>query len=315
MDRFLALGFKVHDKIRDKMYVDIRQTFSVWFIPMYKAHVRLVTVLDLVASDDADFHDPLDRMIKQEMERDEKSTSQFLYHASLAHEHHHHHHGNNGSGPRRYKIQRQEDLYQVNDFLKFLGGPGPLPFLWFIFQLQATAICVLMSLFVRLSPWAFQPEPARGGVEAIIERVESYHDLTSEQTEEESDRHQDDHRPKPQKAEEGKPTARAIENHNEKGNAGGDNRGAAEASSTAGATNGQNGQHHSHPHTQHNEQREQQQQQRQQQQQQQPSKHEQPDSGAQIGGNNARRESANSKASPTQSRKGKSGKKGKGGGS
>lgn len=291
----------VHDKIRDKMYVDIRQTFSIWFIPMYHAHVRLVTVLDLVASDDADFHDPLDRIIKQEREGGEKSTAQLLYHASIVSEHQYHNHQqhrrhhqtSDGHASRRYKIHRQEDLYQVNDFLKFAGGPGPLPFLWFLFQLQATALCVLMSLFLRLSPWAFQPEPAKGGVEAIIERVESYHDLASERAEEESHHHQDDNKLVYQ-AEEEKPAASAVENHNQIGN-GGEIQNVLDSTSSVGATNGHNGQHQA-AHAQHNEQREQ------------GPKHEQ-DTGANNGG--TRRESANSKASPSQPRKhGKSGKKG-----
>lgn len=266
------------------MYVDIRQTFSLWFLPMYHAHVRLVTVLDLVASDDTDFHDPLDRIIKQEREGGEKSTT---------HLQHHH----NGDGPRRYRIQRQEDLYQVNDFLKFLGGPGPLPFLWLLFQLQATAICVLMSMFVRLSPWAFQPEPAKGGVEAIIERVESYHDITSEQADEESPRFHDEGNSKDQKFEEEQSITREIENHGED-KTGSESRGVPESSSAADATNGHNGQHQDHVqhNRQHNGQR--------------PIKHENYNkNGANNNGGDARRESANSKASPTQPRK-KSGKKG-----
>lgn len=77
-----------------------------------------------------------------------------------------------------WRIARQEDLYQVNEFLKFVG-----PYwwclwrvLWLPFQLGATAVCVFLSLFVALSPWASQRDPAVGGVEATIEQVEAYHD-------------------------------------------------------------------------------------------------------------------------------------------
>ncbi|KAF3767593.1 hypothetical protein M406DRAFT_29134, partial [Cryphonectria parasitica EP155] len=111
----------LHDEARDKIYLDIRQTFSVWFIPMYHAHVRLVTILDLVrdetptrssrGNDDNDYEK-------------EKDTP---------------------SGPRQWKIAKQEDLYQVNEFLRF-AGPTPLPFLWLLFQLGAAAVCVLMAL-------------------------------------------------------------------------------------------------------------------------------------------------------------------------
>lgn len=283
------------------MYVDIRQTFSLWFLPMYHAHVRLVTVLDLVASDDADFHDPLDRIIQQDKDKegDDKSTSQLQQHS------------HNGDEPRRYKIRRQEDLYQVNDYLKFLGGPGPLPFLWFLFQLQATALCVFMSMFVRLSPWAFQPEPAKGGVEATIERVESYHDDTSEKAEEESPRSHEEGKPegkpKDKKLEESPPITRGTQDHPENKN-GGENKDGPESPSTVKATNGRNNGHngnngqsgkngHNGQHqddAQHSEQR--------------PNTQEHD---TKNGGNNnggERRDSANSKASPTHSRK--KGKKG-----
>lgn len=145
------------------MYLDIRQIFSIWFVPMYHAHVRLVTVLDLVANDDPNYHDPLDRLIKQEEASEADEKAEHLPHASQDQDH------------RTWKIHTQEDLYQVNEFLKFTGL-GFLSFLWFLFQLSATAICVFMSLFLPLSPWAFQKEPARGGVEATIERIEAYHD-------------------------------------------------------------------------------------------------------------------------------------------
>lgn len=144
----------------------MRQIFSIWFWPMYHAHVRLVTVLDLVANDDPDYHDPLDRILKLEDEEEpgEKTVAAAARHA----------------GTRTWKISKQEDLYQVNEFLKFTGVPF-LPFLWFLFQLGASMVCIFMSLFLPLSPWAlFQKEPARGGVEATIERVESYRDDDTE---------------------------------------------------------------------------------------------------------------------------------------
>lgn len=42
---------------------------------------------------------------------------------------------------RRYRIKKQEDLYQVNEFLKFiLMGPGSMLYGWF--QLFSSAVCV-----------------------------------------------------------------------------------------------------------------------------------------------------------------------------
>lgn len=148
----------------------MRQIFSIWFVPMYAAHVRLVTVLDLVSNEDPDYHDPLDRILTHanvsEEEPDEKATHTQQPSASTV-DHHH--------DARTWKIHKQEDLYQVNDFLKFTGT-SLLAYAWFLFQLGASAICVFMALFLRLSPWAFQKEPARGGAEAAIQQIGAYHD-------------------------------------------------------------------------------------------------------------------------------------------
>lgn len=149
------------------MYLDIRQIFSIWFVPMYAAHVRLVTVLDLVSNEDPDYHDPLDRILKQQEEAstaDEKSTlDQHQTSASTTLIDHH--------DSRTWKIHKQEDLYQVNEFLKFTGT-SLLAYAWLLFQLGASIVCVIMALFVRLSPWAFQKEPARGGAEATIRQID-----------------------------------------------------------------------------------------------------------------------------------------------
>lgn len=159
----------VHDKVRDKMYLDMRQTFSIWFIPMYHAHVRLVTVLDLVDSDSPDYHDPLDRMLKHEGGGAGGATNGAgQHHRNGSPNKNHHKHGS-----CTWKISKQEDLYQVTDFLKFAGGPGPFPFLWYLFQLGASVSCVFLSLLLLVTPWAFQKDPARGGVEATVECVES----------------------------------------------------------------------------------------------------------------------------------------------
>lgn len=171
--------YTVLDRARDKIFLDIRQTFSVWFIPRYHAHVRLVTVLDLVACDPSRHEDGEPLAIKQDSEYDNGNNND---------DNEYDDDDNKNSGekpaarrrrrPTLWRIARQEDLYQVNEFLKFVG-----PFwwclwrvLWFPFQLAATAVCVFLSLFVALSPWAFQKDPAAGGVENTVEQVEVYYD-------------------------------------------------------------------------------------------------------------------------------------------
>lgn len=165
---FFCLPRAVHDTARDKIYLDIRQIFAIWFVPMYSAHVRLVTVLDLVSNEDPDYHDPIDRILKQEdvSEADEKKALQHQPSTSTNIDHH---------NSRKWKIQKQEDLYQVNEFLKFTGT-SLLAYAWALFQLGASLVCVFMALFVRLSPWAFQKEPARGGIEVSIQQIDASHD-------------------------------------------------------------------------------------------------------------------------------------------
>jgi uncharacterized membrane protein YgcG len=166
------------------MYLDMRQVFSIWFVPGYHARVRLVTVLDLVPCDLGAHRNGEPQVIGgQQADGGEKGPGS----TGAA--------GNGGGGGRRrqqvWRISRQEDLYQVNEFLKFTG-----PFwwcawrpLWFAFQVLATAVCVFLGLFVALSPWAFQKNPANGGVEGRVEQVETYHD--DDQGDEEVDGKQD----------------------------------------------------------------------------------------------------------------------------
>ncbi|KAI3397756.1 hypothetical protein diail_10409 [Diaporthe ilicicola] len=153
----------LHDKERDKMYLDMRQIFSIWFAPAYHARVRLVTVLDLVPCDLGAHRNGEPRVITGG--GDEKKASSSATAAGRRHQ-------------QVWRISRQEDLYQVNEFLKFTGPYWWCvwrPF-WFAFQLFATAISVFLGLFVALSPWAFQRGPAPGGVESRVEQVETYHD-------------------------------------------------------------------------------------------------------------------------------------------
>ncbi|KAG5661405.1 hypothetical protein KAF25_005527 [Fusarium avenaceum] len=101
------------------LYVSIRQTFAVWFIPFYKAPVRLVSVLQLTQLSS-----------ESSSEDDELSESQSL--------------SPRGQTPKYY-IASQDDLYPVNDCIQFLC-PGLGPFLWTIWQLYSTCLCFVGSL-------------------------------------------------------------------------------------------------------------------------------------------------------------------------
>lgn len=152
------------------MYLDMRQIFSIWFAPGYHARVRLVTVLDLVPCDLGAHRNGEPQVIRARREDTDGGEKGPQQQGSTA--------TGGRAGQQVWRISRQEDLYQVNEFLKFTGPYWWCvwrPF-WFAFQLLATAISVFLSLFVPLSPWAFQQNPAPGGVEATVEQIETYHD-------------------------------------------------------------------------------------------------------------------------------------------
>ncbi|RBA17734.1 hypothetical protein FPRO05_11449 [Fusarium proliferatum] len=112
----LKVDSAAFDQKSGLLYVSIRQTFALWFIPLYKAPVKLVSVLQLT------------QLSPESSSEDEEPED---------------------SKPRRqnprYYIASQEDLYPVNDCIQFLC-PGLGPFLWTIWQLYSTWLCVMGSL-------------------------------------------------------------------------------------------------------------------------------------------------------------------------
>jgi hypothetical protein len=68
------------DEANEMLYLNITQVFKIWFIPFYAAHVNLTTVLQLIQGS---------RTRRTVPEND------------------------------KYYIQSQEDLYQVDEFVKF----------------------------------------------------------------------------------------------------------------------------------------------------------------------------------------------------
>ncbi|KAK4085937.1 flavin-binding monooxygenase-like protein [Purpureocillium lilacinum] len=125
----------VFDQRSGQLFVSIRQTFAIWFIPLYKAPVKLTTVLNL-----------------EQHPASETSPSRNGNTAS----------SNSLSGPGqerlRYFIAHQEDLYQMNDLIQFVC-PWLGPLLWFFWQLVSTGLCVagavvLLPLYLLLNKGA-----------------------------------------------------------------------------------------------------------------------------------------------------------------
>ncbi|KAK0642483.1 hypothetical protein DIS24_g8989 [Lasiodiplodia hormozganensis] len=110
------------------LYVHISQVFRIWLIPFYSAPASLVTVLHLahVAAADDDAGED----------------------------------GGDEGGRGKYYITAQNDLYQTNEFVRFVWFGGFL-FVW-MFQFAATFFCVLGAFF--LSPLtALQERFQQGG--------------------------------------------------------------------------------------------------------------------------------------------------------
>ncbi|KAK4450090.1 hypothetical protein QBC34DRAFT_403767 [Podospora aff. communis PSN243] len=170
----------VFDQRTNILYVTLNQTFSIWFLPFNKSPVRLVTLLHLVPDQQpqsnsssgaaatkngivpcpeldlqplgdapsepsfADVADPdtntaaaAEKAVKIHT-RPAPSTASSSASTPAA-----------GAAKKYYRIARQEDLYQVNEFIKFvLMGPGAVVVGWF--QLMGAAWCVLGLLVMGM---------------------------------------------------------------------------------------------------------------------------------------------------------------------
>ncbi|KAK0751129.1 hypothetical protein B0T18DRAFT_401814 [Schizothecium vesticola] len=163
----------VFDERANLLYLTAHQTFSLWFLPFHQARaVRLVTVLHLVAepllpngvhptlpspiattplgeapaeptfaevaSTAVDTSDVVDAATGKPERRLAQAASTTTA-VSVG--------GGGSEGGGRYRIDKQEDLYQVNEFLKFVAmTPGAVVYGWW--QLFSTALCILGVLLL-----------------------------------------------------------------------------------------------------------------------------------------------------------------------
>ncbi|KPM35353.1 hypothetical protein AK830_g11229 [Neonectria ditissima] len=104
----------VFDQRTGLLSVSLRQTFALGFVPLYKAPMRLVSVLQLTQRT--------------------PSTADDTFATESPH-----------YIQPKYYIASQEDLYPVADCVEVLV-PGLGPFLWFMWELYTTWLCVMGSL-------------------------------------------------------------------------------------------------------------------------------------------------------------------------
>lgn len=121
------------------LYVSLRQTFSLWFFPLYKAPVRLVSVLQLTQCN-------VNEHIVQ------SDTFETLPAA---------HRRNLRVARPKYFIASQEDLYPVNDSLRLLV-PGLGPMLLFAWQLYSLWLCVMSSMVLLPLYLILKKKPKKG---------------------------------------------------------------------------------------------------------------------------------------------------------
>lgn len=135
------------------LYVSIHQMFKIQWVPFHRSDVRLTTVLQLVE----------DETRKVEIEEFSTKHAKKIMktdYAALQAPH------------KRYLIQAQNDLYQTNEFVKFVfffGGSSVI----MAWQYLATFACVLGALIFW--PVTYLSEVAYERQEAIEEEAKSRH--------------------------------------------------------------------------------------------------------------------------------------------
>ncbi|ETN39883.1 uncharacterized protein HMPREF1541_06109 [Cyphellophora europaea CBS 101466] len=110
------------------LYVTARQTFRIQFIPLYKADVSLVTKLQLTHVRDAGLDPSYAGVVKQTP-------------------------GATASQAQKYYIQSQNDLYQTNEFIKFVAPWGVGSTIVILWQIFATLMCVVGAMILWPLTW------------------------------------------------------------------------------------------------------------------------------------------------------------------
>ncbi|KAJ4159415.1 uncharacterized protein LMH87_008317 [Akanthomyces muscarius] len=125
------------DEKNSLLYATARQSFTIWFFPIYSVTVKLVTVLKLEKQHSRLVHDG---NTSPELEADGDST--------------------NGASMLKYYIASQEDMYQMNYCLEFLG-PHVAARLWTLVQLFTTFVCMILSVLTLPLHFYMNPDTKR----------------------------------------------------------------------------------------------------------------------------------------------------------
>lgn len=146
----LNINAVVYDEKNLTLYVNMDQVFRIWLIPFYNAPVSLVTVLKLVR------YPPLPPQPSYSTPVNPNEQNRSLHRTSP-------------SEKPLYYIQSQNDLYQVNEFVKFVSQFGVLSGLLLLYQFVATALCVLGATILWPVSWVEQNVVGGNGEKSIVE--------------------------------------------------------------------------------------------------------------------------------------------------
>lgn len=178
----LKLNSVHFDSASNRLYLDITQRFALWFVPFMVANVNLVTRLSLVKTDGrqsqvaADSLHPRltngdkpghgDSLAKEIQEGESPSFAEVASSSGrplLSGE---------SKGDGHYLIAKQEDLYQVNEFVKFVLPFGIGDALVSLWQLLATAMCLAGTLALFPLVWILTHGGEGGNVMPPAKRAE-----------------------------------------------------------------------------------------------------------------------------------------------
>lgn len=185
------------DKAGNKLYVDISQRMALWFVPFYAANVNLVTVLHLVKTEAQSRNNSYNRQLantersnhghgqlkpiqggyelpsfaevalaKKPLLSDKSNDSAVRFDLAATN-------GADGDdqGERRFMIAKQEDLYQMNEFIKFLVPFGIGNFLVTAWQLFATSLCLASTIVFFPFVWMLTHGGNSGNVMPPVKSV------------------------------------------------------------------------------------------------------------------------------------------------
>ncbi|KAG5952912.1 hypothetical protein E4U53_007607 [Claviceps sorghi] len=122
----MTVDSAVFDQKTGQLFVNMHQTFDVVFLPLYRARVRLLTVLHLE-------------------QRASWSADATVARAALVESREPAPLSGPGQERAKYYIARQEDFYQLGDCVQFLLPQGGR-YLWGAWQLFVSMLCVVLAV-------------------------------------------------------------------------------------------------------------------------------------------------------------------------